>query len=169
MPDPSWVFDLHHSLQQCWILNPLNKDRDWTCNPMVPSWICFHCAMTELQKDFFIFCLFRTAPMAYGGSQARGQIRAVAPGLHHSHNHMGSKPCLQPTPQLTAIGVTSSQILNPLTEARDWTYILMDTSLIRFHWATVGTSFFIFGEWWWREILFKDVIGDKVLWEGVIQ
>ena len=28
VPDPSCVFDLHHSLQQCQILNLLNKDRD---------------------------------------------------------------------------------------------------------------------------------------------
>ena len=31
------------------------------------------------------------------------------------------------------------QILNPLSEARDWTHSLMDTSQIRFHWATTGT------------------------------
>ena len=28
MPDPSCVYGLHHSLQQCWILNPLIKARD---------------------------------------------------------------------------------------------------------------------------------------------
>ena len=31
-----------------------------------------------------IFCLFRAAPGAYGGSQAGGQIRAVAAGLHQT-------------------------------------------------------------------------------------
>ena len=31
------------------------------------------------------------------------------------------------------------QILNPPSEARDWTCILMDTSWICFHWATLGT------------------------------
>ena len=30
-------------------------------------------------------------------------------------------------------------ILNPLSEARDRTHILMDTSQIRFHWARAGT------------------------------
>ena len=30
--------------------------------------------------------------MAYGGSQARGQIGAVAASLHHSHSNMGSEP-----------------------------------------------------------------------------
>ena len=33
---------------------------------------------------FFFFCLNRAAPKAYGGSQARGLIGAVAAGLHHS-------------------------------------------------------------------------------------
>ena len=40
--------------------------------------------------------------MAYGGLQARGLIRAVAAGLHHSHNKTRSEPCLRPIPQLTA-------------------------------------------------------------------
>ena len=46
------------------------------------------------------FCLFRASPMAYGGSQARGQIGAVAAGQNHSHSNVGSKPPLWPTPQL---------------------------------------------------------------------
>ena len=41
-------------------------------------------------------------PVAYGGSQARGQIGAVAAGLRQSHGNTGSEPRLQPTPQLTA-------------------------------------------------------------------
>ena len=41
--------------------------------------------------------------MAYGGSQARGRIGAVAAGLHPSHSNAGSEPSLQPTPQLTAM------------------------------------------------------------------
>ena len=40
--------------------------------------------------------------MAYGGSQARGRIRAVAASLWPSHSNVGSEPYLQPTPQLTA-------------------------------------------------------------------
>ena len=42
----------------------------------------------------YIFCIFRATPMAYGGSQANGQIRAVATGLCHSHSKAGSKSCL---------------------------------------------------------------------------
>ena len=45
-PDPSLVCDLYHSSQQHWILNPLSKAKDRTCNLMVPSQIHFHWAMT---------------------------------------------------------------------------------------------------------------------------
>ena len=62
---------------------------------------------------FFFFGLFVSffvvvvaiswaAPTAYGGSQARGRIGAVASGLCQSHSNAGSEPRLQPTPQLTA-------------------------------------------------------------------
>ena len=42
------------------------------------------------KKFFFFFGVFRAAPAAYGGSQARGQIGAVAVGLYHSHSNTGS-------------------------------------------------------------------------------
>ena len=41
MPDPSRIFDLHHSSQQCWILNPLSKAGDPTCILMDISQIRF--------------------------------------------------------------------------------------------------------------------------------
>uniref|UniRef100_A0A4X1T1B1 Microtubule-associated protein RP/EB family member 1 n=1 Tax=Sus scrofa TaxID=9823 RepID=A0A4X1T1B1_PIG len=47
--------------------------------------------------SFVFFCLFvcfKAAPAAYGGSQARGLIRAVAAGLHHSLSSVGSEPYL---------------------------------------------------------------------------
>jgi len=50
----------------------------------------------------FLFVFF-AAPLAYGGSQARGRIRAVAVGLHHSHAIQNPSPCLPPTPQLMAM------------------------------------------------------------------
>ena len=57
---------------------------------------------------FFLFCgggvsFFKAPPPAYVGFQARGQIQAVATGLHHSHTNVGSDPRLRPTPQLTAM------------------------------------------------------------------
>ena len=49
--------------------------------------------------SFFSFVLsFLAAPTAYGNSQGRDWIRAVAAGLGlcHSHSNVGSLPCLQP-------------------------------------------------------------------------
>ena len=53
----------------------------------------------------FFFCLFAiswAAPATYGGSQARGLIRAVDASLHQSHSSVGSEPHLWVTPQFTA-------------------------------------------------------------------
>ena len=58
--------------------------------------------MPTYKIRIFFSCLIRAPPMAYGGSQATGQIRAVAISLCHSHSNTGSEPDLQPTPQLTA-------------------------------------------------------------------
>ena len=81
-----------------------------------------HCATTELPSIYFnyinLFCFvfvsFRAGFMAYGGSQVRGPIRAVAAGLHHSHSNVGSKPCLR-----LNHSSQQCQILNPLRKARD--------------------------------------------------
>ena len=57
----------------------------------------------SVYRFFFLsFCLFRATPTAYGSSQARGQILAVAPSLFQSHSNVASELCLQPTPQLMA-------------------------------------------------------------------
>ena len=87
-----------------------------------------------LYSDFFFFCLFRAKTLAYGGSQARGWIRATATGLHRSHSSARSESHLQLIPQLPA-----TWILNPLNEARAWTCVFMGPSHICFCWATMGT------------------------------
>ena len=71
---------------------------------------------------FFYFLLFKAAPIAYASSQARGQIRAIAPGLHHS--------------------TQQRQISEPLSKAREQTHILMDMSWICFHWPKQELLFF---------------------------
>ena len=76
---------------------------------------------------FFLFLFFlRTAPIAYGASQARGLIRAVATwdpshicNLHHSS--------------------CQYQMLNPLSKASDRTHNLMVPSWIHFHCTIMGT------------------------------
>ena len=86
---------------------------------------------------FFFFCLFAISwatPTAYGGSQARGRIGAIATGLRQNHSNAGSEPHLQPTPQLMA-----TRILNPLSKGRDQICVLMDPSQVHYHWATIGT------------------------------
>ena len=42
-------------------------------------------------------------PVTYGISQARGLIGATFASLRQSHSNVGSKLCLRPTPQLTAL------------------------------------------------------------------
>ena len=76
-PEPSQVCDLHHSAWQRQILNP--------------------------NSLFFLFFIFRATPEAYGGYPARDPIRATAASLHHSPRNAGSKPLLQPAPQLMAM------------------------------------------------------------------
>ena len=48
----------------------------------------------EIFFILFSFLLFRATPRAYGGSQARALIRAIAACLHHSHSNTGSEPHL---------------------------------------------------------------------------
>ena len=43
---------------------------------------------------FVFFTFSRAAPAAYGGSQVRGQIGAVAASLHRNHSNAGSEPRL---------------------------------------------------------------------------
>ena len=45
----------------------------------------------------FLFCLFRAIPVAYGSSQARSWIGAIAASLNHSHSNATSKLRLLPT------------------------------------------------------------------------
>ena len=94
---------------QClWILHQQiqpavdHKRRTWS----TVSWI-WGCRTTDKNNWLYIifflsFCLFRATPTAYRSSQARGLIRAIAAGLHHTHTNTRSEPCLQPTPQLMA-------------------------------------------------------------------
>ena len=79
---------------------------------------------------FYLFLFFRAAPMAYGGSHARGLIRATAAGLRYSHNTRSeSRVCdLYHSSR-------QHQILNPLSEARGRTCNLMVPSRTCFHCA----------------------------------
>ena len=69
--------------------------------------MCISVTQSYIYVHSFFVCLFRATPVAYGGSQAWGQVGTVATSLRHSHSNVRSKPCLWPTPKLTA-----TQILN---------------------------------------------------------
>ena len=61
----------------------------------------FHWCSRNRYGSLFIYLfilLFRAAPMACGGGQARDRIRAAPAGLCHSHSNTGSEPRLPPTP-----------------------------------------------------------------------
>ena len=71
----------------------------------------------------FNFFYFRATSVAYGSSQPGDRIGAVVGSLHHSHSNGRSEAHLQSTH-------LKCWILNPLSEARNQTLILMDTSQI---------------------------------------
>ena len=73
----------------------------------LPQWIFIVIVVIVIIRliSVFVVFLFRAAPVAYGSSQAKGQIRAVAAGLYHSHSNARSEPPLWPT---TAHGNTGS-------------------------------------------------------------
>ena len=72
----------------------------------------------------FIFWLFRAALVAYGSSQARGQIGGTA---YTTATATWDPSLIRHTPQLTALPDPQ-----PRSEARDGTRILMDTRQICF-------------------------------------
>ena len=78
----------------------------------------------------FFFLLFRSETMAFGGSQARGWIGATAIGWG-----------MQDLSPICDLHHSSWQhwILNPLSDARDWTCNLTVTSRSRFRCTTTRT------------------------------
>ena len=66
--------------------------------PLAP-FLFLKIALSSPPMSFFFF----NVPEAHESSQARGQIRAVATGLHYRHSNAGSEPHLYPTRQLMAI------------------------------------------------------------------
>ena len=69
-----------------------------------------------------------------------GQIRATA--ASHSHSNPRSEPRLR-----LHHSSWQCKILNPLSEARDWTRILIDSSHVHYLSATVGTPSNILCRW----------------------
>ena len=86
---------------------------------------------------FYVFRLFRATCRAYGSSQARGPIRAIAAHLHHSkHDPSPVYDLHRSSPQCW--------ILNPLSKARDQTCDMWLPVGFVNHWAMRGTPLSIF-------------------------
>ena len=79
--------------------------------------------------------LFRATAVAYGSSQARGWIVAIAAALCHSHIKAKSELCLQPTPQLALDPLThwARPGIEPASSlVRVWFLTLWATTLINY-------------------------------------
>ena len=61
---------------------PLPREEKIRVEPVILFCVCV--------SFFCLFAFSRAAPTAYGGSQARGRIGAVATGLCQSHSNAGS-------------------------------------------------------------------------------
>ena len=99
------------SLLASWVMNPFSL---FSCKEERGRWR--EGIFWSMRIFYLFFCLFRAAPAAYWGFQARGWIGAPAASLHHSSQQ--------------------HQISDPLSKARDRTPILMDTSWVHYSWAT---------------------------------
>ena len=76
--------------------------------------------------SFFFFLNFRATLVAYGGSQGRGPIRAVAT-VYATATATLDLSCICNLHHIS----WQRKIFNPLSEARGQTLILMDASRIR--------------------------------------
>ena len=100
---------------------------------------------------FIYSFIFRAAPTAYGSSWAGSWIGAPATSLHHNHSHSNarSEPPQQPT--TTAHG--SARSFNPLSKARYWTSIFMDTNQVLNLLSHDRNSIFAINKQTWNEII----------------
>ena len=102
---------------------------------MVPfifiSFSFFSCFFLSLS----FFFLFRATPVAYGSFWTRDWI-----GAHATDIEMLDPSCI------CDLHYSSlwCQILNPLSGARGWTGILMDTSWVHYRWTTMETPYISF-------------------------
>ena len=80
------------------------------------------------------------APVTYVGSQVGGRIRAV----NHRPTPEPQQPRIQAMSVTHTIAHSNVRSLTHWTRpGRDWTLVLMDTSWVCYHWATIGIPFLI--------------------------
>ena len=118
-------------LQPCRILSTLSSRHSllrnlwWQKRQLRP---CVHtgfilCCLPTPSLVFFVFCLSRAAPMAYEGVELELQLQLQLPAYTTA----------TAMPDLSRVcdphhSSRQHRILNPLSEARDRTCVLMDTS-----------------------------------------
>ena len=89
MWDPSCVCNLHHSLWQCWILNPLSEARDRTCIFMDTSQIHYRWTTTGTPEGKFLsdlpFCLWGLL-----GGSGTGVLGDLTGPVTHRLDHSGA-------------------------------------------------------------------------------
>ena len=139
MSDLSRDCDLHHSSRQHQILNPLSEARDRTCNLMVPNQIHFRCAMTGTTSSSSFF---------NDHTGARGRMITQGLGVE-SELQLLTYTTATAMPDLSWVydlhnSSQKHRILNLLSEARDGTHILMDTSQVHYCYATMETPRILF-------------------------
>ena len=81
---------------------------------------------THICICIYIFFFFRATPAAYGGSQPRSWIRTATVGLRHNRIAMRDLSCVCDLHH----GPWQCWILDPLSEARDPTFIFMDIRFV---------------------------------------
>ena len=67
MLDPSYIFELHCSLWQCWILNPLSEARDWTHIFMDINQVPNLLSHNGNSEDFLLIKILREFPLWLSG------------------------------------------------------------------------------------------------------
>ena len=99
------------------------------------SWAIWSPINSQIFFFFLYFAISRATPAAYGGSQARGLIGAVATGPCHSHGNMGIQAVS--TTYTTAHGNTRSLThwVRPGIEPTTSWFLVGFVN----HWATTGT------------------------------
>ena len=104
----SRFFVEHHHLKDFSVYNILFSHKFeilTSVNTKLNFFLKFEFPHQKVLENCFLesFFFFRAVLVAYGDSQARGQIGAVAAGLGHSHSNARSEVHLQSVPQLIAM------------------------------------------------------------------
>ena len=115
-----------------WLLQDILAQEDKVANNFI---IHFGNILKAYLFYLLIYLLsFRAATSAYGSSQPRRRIRAVTLA-YTTATEMQDLSCICNLHH----SWQQRQIHNPLSEAKDWTCILVNTSQIFFLWATMET------------------------------